>query len=285
MCFRFPRIITLSVCLAAFLACRPSPPKASSAIRVLKVCADPNNLPFSNDKGEGFENRLAELIARELNARVEYTWFAQRRGFIRHTLGAGLCDVVMGVPANFELVETTRPYYRSTYVFLTREDRNLHIASLDDPSLRSLNIGVHLVGDDYSNPPPAHALSQRGLSRNIRGFSIYGNYSVPNPPSRLVEAVANKEIDVAIIWGPFAGYFGRRQPVRLRITPVASVFDQAHLPFAFQIAMGVRKGERDLGLELDRVAERREREISLILAEYGVPAPAEIQHATSRAVR
>jgi len=252
-------------------------------MRVLKVCADPNNLPFSNEKGEGFENRLAELVARELNARVEYTWFAQRRGFIRHTLGAGLCDVVMGVPANFELVETTRPYYRSTYVFLTREDRNLDIASLDDPSLRSLNIGVHLVGDDYSNPPPAHALSQRGLSRNIRGFSIYGNYSVANPPSRLVEAVANKEIDVAIIWGPFAGYFGRRQPVQLRITPVPSVFDQPHLPFAFQIAMGVRKGERDLGLELDRVAERREREISLILAEYGVPAPAEIQHATSRA--
>ena len=174
--------------------------------RVLRVCADPNNLPFSNEREEGFENRLAELLARELGAeRVEYTWWAQRRGFFRNTLNAGLCDVVMGVPSSVELAATTRPYYRSTYVFVTRADRGLDIRSLDDEALRRVRVGVSIIGDDYANAPPAHALAQRGIVGNVVGFSVYGDYAQPNPPARIVEAVAAGDVDVAVVWGPLAG--------------------------------------------------------------------------------
>src|SRR5690606_5361260 len=128
------------------------------AERPFRVCADPNNLPFSNAAEQGFENALAELLAAELGATVEYTWWAQRRGFIRNTLNAGDCDVVMGVPAGYELVATTQPYYRSTYVFVYRREPGLELRTIDDPRLRELAIGVHLIGDDGGNTPPVHAL-------------------------------------------------------------------------------------------------------------------------------
>src|SRR5436305_10243188 len=139
-----------------------------------RVCADPNNLPFSNREREGFENKLAELVAHKLGTSLSYTWWAQRRGFIRNTLKAKDCDVVMGVPAHYDLVETTAPYYRSSYVFVTRADRNLNISSLEDPLLKTLKIGVHLIGDDGNNTPPAHVLGQQGLTHNVSGFRIYG---------------------------------------------------------------------------------------------------------------
>ena len=144
-------------CLGA-LAARSGTGRSADALR---VCADPNNLPFSNNRGEGFENRIAVLIARDLGTRVEYTWWAQRRGFVRNTLNAGSCDVILGVPTGYGMVRTTRPYYRSTYVFVTRRDRGLHISSLDDPALRTLRVGVHLIGDDYANSPAAHSLAPR----------------------------------------------------------------------------------------------------------------------------
>src|SRR5207253_1835343 len=147
-------------------------------------------LPFSNRRLEGFENRIGALIARELGAKVSYTWWAQRRGFFRNTLKAGLCDVVLGVPAGFEMAATTRPYYRSTYVFVTRRGRGLDVRSFDDASLRRLKIGVPLAGNDYANPPPAHALSRRGIVDNVVGYTLYGDYAAANPPARIVEAVA-----------------------------------------------------------------------------------------------
>jgi mxaJ protein len=261
MCFRFRDIACLLIIgLSASAADQP----------VLRVCADPNNLPFSNQKGEGFENRIAELIAKELGARLEYTWFAQRRGFVRNTLRAGICDVVMGVPANFDPVATTRPYYRSTYVFVSRKDRHLNVASLNDPRLKRLTIGVHIIGDDYSNPPPVHALGRRRIVQNVSGYTIYGDYSQPNPPARLVEAVSDGKVDIAIVWGPFAGYFGKKQSADLRIVPVTPEADGPDLPFVFDIAMGVRKGDQ-LRQELDRVLDRRRDEIRRILTDYGVP--------------
>ena len=239
--------------------------------RVLRVCADPNNLPFSNDREEGFENRIADLVAEELSARVTYTWWAQRRGFIRNTLRAGECDIVMGVPTSFELAQPTIPYYRSTYVFVTREERDLDIRSFDDSVLRTLKIGVHLIGDDYANPPPAHALAARGIIQNVRGYSIYGDYTQPNPPARLIEAVAAGEIDVAVVWGPFAGYFAPKQDVPLRIVPVSPQIDLPFVPFVFDISMGVRRGDDSLRVELERVLRERGGDIEEILKEYGVP--------------
>jgi mxaJ protein len=272
-------ILITSIC-TLFTACERKPvPETSrtevasvaSSERVLRVCADPNNLPFTNERLEGFENRIAELIAQELGARIEYTWWAQRRGFIRSTLRAELCDVVMGIPSSFELALPTRPYYRSTYVFVTRRDRNLDIESFDDPRLRELRVGVHLVGDDGANTPPAHALSNRGIINNVRGYTLYGDYREDSPPARMIEAVARDEIDVAVAWGPLAGYYAPRQEVPLEIVPVSPQIDLPFLPFVYDIAVGVRRGEDDFREEIDTVLRRRSVEIAKILDDYGVP--------------
>ncbi len=239
--------------------------------RQLRVCADPNNLPFSNQQLEGFENRIAELIARELHATVQYTWWAQRRGFIRNTLRAGACDVVLGAPRDFELALTTSPYYRSTYVFVYRKDQGLTIRSFDDPIPRHIKIGVQLIGDNYANPPPAHALTRRHIIHNVVGYTVYGDYSQENPPARIIEAVAAGEIDAAIVWGPLAGYFATRQGVPLAVVPVAPPIDLPSLPFVYDISLGVRKGDEALRQELEAVLTRKRPEIEAILDEYGVP--------------
>ena len=244
---------------------------ACADVPTLRVCADPNNLPFSNQALDGFENRLAQLLASDRGARVEYTWWAQRRGFIRNTLDAGVCDVVMGVPARFELTRTTRPYYRSTYVFASRRDRVADLASLDDPRLRTLKIGVQMVGDDFANTPPAHALARRGLVRNVVGFPVYGDYAQPGPLAAIVMAVDRGDIDTAVVWGPAAGYFARTAAHRLAITPVSPDADAASLPFAFEISMGVRRSDAALQAQLDDFIARRRGDIDRILDEYGVP--------------
>jgi len=245
--------------------------RANAATRTLRVCADPNNLPFSNDRGEGFENRIAELVARDLNAKVEYTWWAQRRGFIRNTLNASKCDVVIGVPASFDLTAVTIPYYRSSYVFVTRRDRNLRITSYDDPLLRKLKIGVQLVGDDGANTPPVHSLGQRGIRGNLKGYLVYGDYSRPNPPARIIDGVAKGEVDVAIAWGPLAGFFAAQQPVALDITPVSPQVDLPFMPQVFDMSMGVRRQDKALRDTLDAIITREKKMIDSILDSYNVP--------------
>ncbi|HEV2736589.1 MAG TPA: substrate-binding domain-containing protein [Longimicrobiaceae bacterium] len=254
--------------LFALAACSGADAKPA---RALRVCSDPNNLPFSNRKGEGFENRLAELIARDMGATVEYTWWAQRRGFIRNTLRAGECDLVMGLPSSFELALPTRPYYRSSYVFVYREDAPFEVRSFDDPVLKTLRIGVHLVGDDGANTPPAHALGSRGIVGNVRGYMLYGDYSQPDPPARILDALARGEIDVAVVWGPLAGYFAPRAPVKLEIVPVSPQIDLPFLPFVFDISMGVERGDTALKEEVEGILGRRRAEVDSILARYGVP--------------
>jgi mxaJ protein len=239
--------------------------------RTLRVCADPNNLPFSNDRQEGFENELAALVARELGARVQYTWWAQRRGFVRNTINAGTCDVVMGVPMSFELTLVTRPYYRSSYVFVTRRDAKVRVESLDDPVLRRVRVGVQLVGDDGANTPPAHGLARRGIIENVHGYSVYGDYRRPNPPARIVEAVAAGDVDVAIVWGPLAGYFAPRQKVPLEIRPVSPQIDLPYLPFVFDISIGVRRGNDALRAEVEQVLRRRRAAVDSILERFQVP--------------
>jgi mxaJ protein len=242
-----------------------------AAPRTLRVCADPNNLPFSNQKMTGFENRIAQILARDLNTKIEYFWWAQRRGFTRNTVRAGLCDVIMGVPTGFEMALTTKPYYRSTYVFLTRRDRGLHLQSFDDPLLRQLKVGVQLVGDDYANTPPAHALSRRGIINNVSGYRVAGDYSLDSPPSRIVNAVIDQDIDVAVVWGPLAGYFAQRSSVPLQLVPVSPGMDQSSLPFIFDISMGVRRGDIELRNRLDKALVRHRAEINEVLRSYGVP--------------
>jgi mxaJ protein len=245
---------------------------AAAAERVLRVCADPNNLPFSNESQQGFENRIAELLARDLGAKVEYTWWSMRRGFVRNALNERLCDVLMGMPADSEMVLPTRPYYTSTYVFASRKDRRLKLSSLDDPRLGEWKIGVHLVGNDLA--PPAHVIAARGITGNLIPYSLYAGYGEPNPPSKLVDAVANGEVDLAIIWGPFAGYFARAVQAPLDIVPVSPA-QWRSLPFTFSISVAVRKGDEALRAELDSALEHQCAAIHAVLAEYGVPQPAE----------
>ena len=244
---------------------------SAPSAHVLRVCADPNNMPFSDRAGEGFENRIATLIARDLGLALQYTWWPQRRGFIRNTLNAGTCDVVIGITAGDEQVATTEPYYRSTYVFVTRREHGNDIASFDDPRLPHLRVGIHVIGADYNSLPPGLALAQRGLVRNVVGYSIYGNYADPSPPSQLIVAVANGDVDIAVAWGPLAGYYARRSGVPLAITPVAMPFAIPGVPFTYDIAMGVRRRDTALRTRLNHVLARERRVIDQILGQFGVP--------------
>ncbi|VFU16467.1 substrate-binding domain-containing protein [Methylocella tundrae] len=260
MSSRFLKILTAVVTFTAV--------SAAAQGRELRVCADPNNLPYSDAKGAGFENKIAQVIASDIGADLSYFWFAQRRGFLRNTLNANACDVVIGIPAGMHMLRTTKPYYRSGYVFVTREDRP-PITSFDDPSLAHLKIGVQLTGNDGVNTPPAHELGDRGIVSNIRGFMVYGDYAEAAPLQDIVSAVTKGDIDVAIVWGPQAGWFASKQPTPLRVTPVADA--RVPLPMSFDIAMGVRKSDEALAAELEAAMIRRRADIDAILADYRVP--------------
>jgi len=257
------RALAVAAALAAASAAAADPNRA------LRVCADPNNLPFSNERGEGFENRLAEIVAADLGSHVEYTWWAQRRGFVRNTIGAGDCDVLMGVPRDLDSVLTTAPYYRSTYAFVYRKG-SMPFKSFDDPALRDARVGVQLIGDDFANTPPAHALGRRGIVANVVGYPVYGDYTEPNPPARIVEAVAHNELDVAIVWGPLAGYFAARASAPLSVTPLAEQREGV-LPFAFDISVGVARRAPALRDEIDGALAHRKPDIDRLLDEYHVP--------------
>src|SRR5580765_696152 len=240
-------------------------------VKQFRVCADPENLPFSNQKMEGFENKIAEVIARDLGEHVSYIWWGQRRGFIRNTMNAtlkeGRCDVMIGAPAGYDLVKTTKPYYRSTYVFVYRKAKGFQLKTLDAPILKKIKIGVHLLGEDYSNPPPVHELAKRGVVDNVVGFDTF--YSAQNPPSTIIDAVASGKIDAAIVWGPTAGYFVLHQKIPMAIVPIPAV--NTDLPFAFDISMGIRRGDDVLYDRVEKAIERNRAGITKILKDYGVP--------------
>jgi quinoprotein dehydrogenase-associated probable ABC transporter substrate-binding protein len=254
-----------------------------SPVTSLRVCADPNNLPFSNRSREGFEDKIAALIARELRLPLEYEWLPQRLGFYRTALKTFDTNLVMAAPAGFEKALISAPYYRSTYVFVCRKDSKIPISSLDDPALRSLRIGVPLTGG--YNTPPTHALAKRRLIDNITGFSVFDE-SDGRPGEKLIAAVANGEIDVAIAWGPQAGYFARRQTVPLALTPVSPEADQigeATMPYTFAICMALRRPDKALRARINQAIAARQHDIDQILDSYSAPrlpleAPRQEQH-------
>jgi quinoprotein dehydrogenase-associated probable ABC transporter substrate-binding protein len=250
---------------AAVLALVPLAAQAGT----LRVCSEPNNLPFSNKAGQGFENKIADLVARDMGDTVAYTWALQNDRFIKHTLDAHKCDVMMGVSAGMDDVLTTHPYYASTYVFVSRKKDDLAVASLADPRLRKLKIGVHLIGDDAT--PPTIALGQEGIVDNVHGYMIYGDFAKANPPARLIEAVEKKDVDIAAVWGPLGGYFAKDAPVALRVTPMTGTQRFAPLRFQFAVAMGVRKNDIAMRDKLNAIISREQPAISNILRNYGVP--------------
>ena len=265
------RAILIGLALVCATASFAVAQAAKPAAQALRVCADPENMPASNQKQEGFENKIADLIAKELGEPLRYVWWGQRRGFIRNTMNAtleaGRCEVVIAVPKEYDLVRTTKPYFRSTYVFVYPRDKGPRISSLDDPILKKLKIGVHLLGNDYENPPPVHELSKRGVVGNLVGFNTF--YSADNPPSSIVDAVASGKIDVAIVWGPAAGYYVQRQTVPLVMVPVPS--QPGDLPFAFDMSMGVKPGNDALFATLEKTIAAKRSEIAKILKDYNVP--------------
>ena len=237
------------------------------AAQPLRVCADPDNLPYSHEDRSGFENRIAEIVAAELNRPLEYHWLPQRRAFVRKTIGARLCDVWIGVPAEFERVLTTKPYYRSSYVFATPANDKTPLRSFDDPRLPQLRIGVQLIGDDLAATPPGHALAQGGAIEHVVGFTVDGDTPAAQ---RIVQSLARGELNAALVWGPQAGWFAKRAPVPINIG-VAKAPAGFPLPFEFDIAMGVRRGDNALRDALQSAIERRRTEIDAVLAEFAVP--------------
>lgn len=236
----------------------------------LRVCADPNGLPYSNARGEGFENALAELLGKELGREVSYVWWPQRRGFLRQ-LREDRCNAVMGVPADLDRVLTSEPYYRSGYVFLSRENSGHAPESLNSPVLRSVRIGVHLIGDDYTNSPPAHALGARGIVENVVGYSVFGDYGEDSPPRMLVDAVGRGDVDVAIVWGPIGGYFRRQQPTPLRMRFVPPSKDQPTLRFVYDMAVAVAPGNEPLRDEINSALNHQRVAIGQLLTGFGIP--------------
>ena len=226
-------------------------------------------MPAADDKLEGFDNKIAALMAKDLGDSVTYTWWPTRRGFVRNTLSASDCDVVFGVPKGYDLVLATKPYYRSAYVAVTRHDRHLKITSLDDSALKSLKIGVTQFGDDYTNTPPAQALGARGINKSVVGFTSF--YDSEHRPSEIIEAVAKGRIDVALAWGPLAGYFAKHSAVPLDLTVLPDTDRATGFPFAYELTLGVRRADRGLRDTLNTLIDRHRADIDAILHDYGVP--------------
>jgi mxaJ protein len=240
---------------------------AQESAPALRVCAEPDNLPYSREDQSGFENRIARLLADDLKLPLQYEWLPDRRGFVRKTLGANACDLIVGVPVGDERVLTTRPYYRSSYVFVQRAGNARPLDAFDDARLPALRLGVQLIGNDLAATPPGHALARHGAVRNVVGFTVFGE----GPPGyRMTAAVARGELDAALVWGPQAGYFAARATPALKVTRAAPPAD-VDIAFDFSIAMGVRKGDRELKARLDDVLQRRAAEIAAILDDYAVP--------------
>jgi len=256
------RVGAVAVALAALLAM-----PCALAERTLRVCAEPDNLPLSDAHEAGFENRIARVVADELKATLVYEWQPQRRGFVRKTIGADLCDVWIGVPAGFERVLTTRPYYRSAYVFLNRVDAREPLTSFADRRLPWLRIGVQLIGNDLAASPPGLALARAGATQGVVGYPVWGERSAAE---RISADLAAGRLDAALVWGPQAGYFTDHAQVRLAATRAVAPAG-FEVPFEFAIAMGVKKNDTNLRGELDAALERRARDIDAILDAFHVP--------------
>jgi len=228
----------------------------------LRVCGDPDNLPFSNKKREGFENKIAEVIAKEVGAELTYYWWPHQRGLIRNTLRAGQCDVLISVPQGWEPVLWTRPYYRSGYVIVYPKAKGHKITSLDDPVLKQLKIGV------YVNSPPAEALAEKGIVKNMVGYNPLDYQQ--DRPGKIIEDLIAGEIDVAVVWGPVAGYYAKKlNASHLDIVPIQD--EDPGNPFSFEFSMGVREGNKALKAQLEEALGKRQAEIRKVLEDYGVP--------------
>jgi mxaJ protein len=262
-------LLGLFLGVASALVARGASADASAAEKKkLRVCGDPNNMPFSNQKLEGIENDIAKVLAKDLGWEVEYVWWSHQRGLVRRVLNTERCDVLVGIPKGYDLVRWTKPYYRTGYVMAYRKDRVEEIRSLDDPRLKSLKVGVQ------ANTPPHVALGERGIvGDNVVAYQLMfdSNAHPEDYPGKEVEDLIAGRIDVALVWGPIAGYFQKKKgEASLVLVPIEDPHNPA-APFAFDISMGVRKADAELKTRLEEALDRRRDEIRAILENFGVP--------------
>ncbi len=228
----------------------------------LRVCADPNNLPFSNEQGAGFENEIAQLLGRDLSLPVKYFWFPQIIGFVRNGLQAGRCDLVMGTVAGDELMQTTTPYYYTSYMLVFRADKPLS-ADLDDPALKSLHIGI------ISGTPPSDLLVRHSLMVNARPYALTVDTRYESPAHQMLTDIVDGAIDAGMLWGPFAGYYIKHDKLPLAMVQLQ---EEPGMPrLAYHIAMGVRNNEPDWRRRINGAIAKNRDEIAAILRNYGVP--------------
>jgi len=229
-----------------------------------RVCADKDNLPYSNDKLEGFENKIAELIAKDLGKQVKYQFWYDRLGFIRNTLNAKRCDVIIGTVAGNDMVLTSKPYYRSGYVFVYKKSSGYNIKNWDSPDLHKGIIGV------IGQTPPSRPLNDKGLMENSRPYRIMRDLNLP--PSFMIDDLVKGDIDIAIVWGPIGGYFAKKAATELVVVP-APEYEQenVHGKEYWNISVGVRKKDKERLAMIDAALQRRHADIEKILDEYGIP--------------
>jgi quinoprotein dehydrogenase-associated probable ABC transporter substrate-binding protein len=229
----------------------------------LRVCADPANLPFSNDKGEGFENKIAELLAAELGVGVLYTWYPDSTGFIRNTLRARKCDLIVGTISGNELLQNTNPYYRSAFALVYRKDAGLSLHSLQDTQLKTLKLGA------IAGTPPVTILAQQGMLKNLRPYQLLVDTRFSHPGQEMVHDVAEGIIDVGVLWGPMAGYYAKHESVPLEV--VALKTENAAIRLDYRITMGVRYNEPEWKRDINSLIRKLQPDINRILLDYGVP--------------
>jgi len=255
MSSRFLNALVLGLTIASSAMAQQAKPP-------LRICADPDNAPYSVRDGSGFDNRIARLLAREIGRKPVFVWARERRGFIREQFNKNACDVLMGVPAGLRSVLTTEPYYRSTYVFVTRAQDRLQPVSFSDPKLNHRRIGLQILEEDLS--PPSLPLIRNGHAGQLVGFESFGTHATD-----ILRAVQNRKIDMAVVWGPLAGFYAGRSS-GLALTPVAPQVDSG-IPFTFALAAGVHKSDSRLQEDLDRAIDARQADIRRILASDHVP--------------
>jgi quinoprotein dehydrogenase-associated probable ABC transporter substrate-binding protein len=229
----------------------------------LRVCADPSNLPFSNDKEEGFENKTAILLGEELKLPVKYVFFPQVIGFVRNTLALRTCDLVMGTVAGDDIVQTTNPYYFSAYVAIYRDDKGFTFTDFDDPKLKTMRLGI--VGAT----PPADLLVRHGLMANAKPYALMVDTRYESPTREMIEDIVKGDIDLGLLWGPIAGYYVKRDKLPLA---VAVLKDEPGAPrMDYHITMGVRTNEPEWRRLINAAIVKRQPQITKVLEDYGVP--------------
>ncbi|EIZ84038.1 extracellular solute-binding protein [Methylobacterium sp. GXF4] len=233
---------------------------------VLRVCGDPGNMPFSERKEDGFENKIAAIIADELKVKLRYYWLTQGPGFVRNTLGTGLCDLIIGQAFGSDLVQTTNPYYRSSYTLVTRAGELDGITALDDPRLKGKAIGV------IAGTPPVNRMGDLGLVSTMKAYAPYQldpSRKFQTVGAEIIGALAAKDIDAAVLWGPAAGWLAKQSGTPMTVVPLLK--EPPRPPMAYRIAMGVRLGENDWKRSLNTVLRKRKADIDKVLREYDVP--------------